>query len=243
MSLRLLIAATTGVVLASVAAPGGVSSNGAQSNPGESGPFARIAFLQPNNGDTIDFEAGYLRHLAFHRQAGDSWRWYGWTIWAGDRQRWLIYATFGHSATSLDNPVSPAEDERDNIANVVPHARFAGNAIYEYLPALSSGNGVPTPLPRAELTTVDIHRGARESFEAAIAARRPTSGEVLWYRIAAGGPSGRYVRLRPRPTLAALLSETGERALPDDPAIVAAATVEILNFRPTLSYGIAPDSR
>src|SRR5436190_13375387 len=25
-----------------------------------------------------------------------------------------VYATFGHSAASLDNPVAPAEDERDN---------------------------------------------------------------------------------------------------------------------------------
>src|SRR5262245_391215 len=68
-------------------------------------PFARMAVLRPNDGDTIDFEAGYIRHLDFHRQAKDSWTWYGWTIWAGDRQRWFVYATFGHSAASLNNPV------------------------------------------------------------------------------------------------------------------------------------------
>ena len=74
----------------------------------EKGPYARIAILRPHNGDTVDFEAGYLRHLEFHRQAKDTWGWYGWSIWAGDRQRWFVYATFGHSAASLDNPV-PAE--------------------------------------------------------------------------------------------------------------------------------------
>src|SRR5262245_32748561 len=105
----------------------------------ERGPYARIAVLRPHDGHTVDFEAGYTRHLAWHRQAGDSWVWYGWTVWAGERQRWFVYATFGHSAAGLDNPVAPAEDERDNVLNVAPHCEYAGNALYEYLPALSRG--------------------------------------------------------------------------------------------------------
>src|SRR4051812_41109760 len=85
--------------------------------------YARIAVLRPNDADTVDFEAGYIRHLDFHRRAKDSWVWYGWTVWAGERQRWFVYATFGQPAASLDKPVPPAEDERDNISNVTPHAQ------------------------------------------------------------------------------------------------------------------------
>src|ERR1041384_784302 len=77
------------------------------------GPYARIAFLHPRDGDTVDFEAGYTRHLDWHRQAGDTWAWSGWTIWAGERQRWFVYASFSHPAADLDALVSPAEDERD----------------------------------------------------------------------------------------------------------------------------------
>ena len=207
----------------------------------EKGPYARIAILRPHNGDTVDFEAGYLRHLEFHRQAKDTWGWYGWSIWAGDRQRWFVYATFGHSAASLDNPVPAAEDERDNIANVTPHAEFAGNALYEFLPVLSRGTGVPTPTPRVELTTVDLNPGAGQAFEAALGAGQPTpQGETLWYRMVAGGPAPRYVRLRPRPSLASVLEGQGEQALPDKVnGLVAKTTVEILNFRPTMSYGVA----
>src|SRR5229473_7924510 len=80
----------------------------------ERGPYARIAILRPHDGHTVDFEAGYIRHLEWHRQARDPWVWYGWGVWAGERQRWFIYATFGHSAASLDRAVAPAEDERDN---------------------------------------------------------------------------------------------------------------------------------
>src|SRR5262245_1042960 len=123
------------------------------------GPYARFSVLTPHDGDTVDFEAGYIRHLQWHRQAEDPWSWYGWTIWAGERQRSFVYATFGHSAAELDGAVSPVEDERDNIVNVTPHAHFAGSALCEFLPALSRGSGMPTPASRAELTTVDLHPG------------------------------------------------------------------------------------
>jgi hypothetical protein len=43
----------------------------------ERGPYARIAILRPHDGHTVDFEAGYIRHLEWHRQARDTWVWYG----------------------------------------------------------------------------------------------------------------------------------------------------------------------
>src|SRR6516164_8905002 len=122
----------------------------------EKGPYARIAVLRPHDGDTVDFEAGYIRHLEWHSQARDPWIWYRWTVWAGERQRWFVYARFGHSAANLDNPVSPAEDERDNISSVTPHAQFIGNAVYEYLPVLSRGTSEPRPNARLEFTAVEL---------------------------------------------------------------------------------------
>jgi hypothetical protein len=213
----------------------------AESSPG---PYARIAFLRPNDGATVDFEAGYIRHLEWHRQAKDAWTWYGWNIWSGERQRWFVYATFGHTAASLSSPVSPAEDERDNIANVTPHALFAGNGVYEYLPALSRGTGVPQPTLRMEFTTVDLIPGNDKAFEAALSARQSSlKDETLWFRMLNGGPMPRYVRLRPRPTLAAILDSSAEQALPDKVnSLIAKTTIEILNLRPTMSYGVTPVS-
>jgi hypothetical protein len=210
--------------------------------PNGRGPYARIAVLRPHDGHTVDFEAGYIRHLDWHRQAKDPWVWFGWTVWAADRQRWFVYASFGHSAASLDNPVRPAEDERDNVVNVAPHAQFLGNALYEYLADLSRGTGEPPPHARLELTTVDLNPGAAQRFEAALRARQSAlRGETLWFRMVAGGTVPRYVRLRPRPSLSAILDGTSEAALPDgvDDSI-AKATVEILTLRPAMSYGLAP---
>ena len=218
------------------------------------GPYARISVLRPHDGDTVDFEAGYIRHLDWHRQNNDTWTWYGWTVWAGERQRWFVYATFGHSAAEMDGPVDPAGDERDNISNVTPHAHFVGSALYEFLPALSHGTGVPTPTARLELTTVDLVPGGEEAFEAALCHPERSEGpgraggapplppdpslalgmtETLWYRMIAGGPVPRYLRLRPRPNLSALLDDKAEQAFPD-----AKTTVEILNLRPAMCYGV-----
>ena len=211
---------------------------------GDRGPYARIAFLKPRDGNTVDFEAGYIRHLDWHRQASDPFAWYGWTISAGERQRWLVYATFGHSAAAFDGAVNPADDEKDNVANVMPHSEFAGGGFYEFLPALSRGTGVPTPAPRAEMTTVDLLPGAARAFETAVATHpAKLSGETLWYRMIAGGPSPRYVCLRPRPNLATILGAASEPPLSDDVSrLVAKTTVEILSLRPNMSYGL-PEGR
>lgn len=205
--------------------------------------FARIAFLRPHDGDTVDFEAGYIRHLEFHRQARDEWTWYGWSIWAGDRQRWFVYATFGHTIASLDKPVPPAEDERDNVSNVTPHAQFAGNGVYEFLAALSRGTGVPTPTARLELTTVDLNAGKAQLFEDALSSDwAALQSETLWYRLVAGGPVPRYVRLRPQASLSSIVSSRNDQSIPDKAsAWIAKTTIEILNLRPTMSYGLSPD--
>jgi hypothetical protein len=209
----------------------------------ERGPFARIAIMRALDGQTVDLEAGYMRHLEWHRQAKDAFSWYSYTIWAStERQRWIIYATFGHSAASLSNPVSPAEDERDNIINVLPHAQFLGNAVYEFLPALSRGKGVPTPTLRAEFMTVELNQGAGKAFEALIAAgQSKLQGETLWYRMVAGGDAPRYVRMRPRASLAVLLDERADQALPDKATgLVSKVTVEILNLRPNMLVNVTP---
>ena len=94
------------------------------------GPYAGITILRPLDSQSVDLEAGYIRHLEWHRQAKHTFRRYSYAVWAStERQRWFIYATFGHAAASLSNPVSPAEDERDNILNVLRHTQFLGDAV------------------------------------------------------------------------------------------------------------------
>jgi hypothetical protein len=130
--------------------------------------------------------------------------------------------------------------------NVLPHAQFAGNWVYEFLPALSRGdaNGVPTPAPRAELTTVDVTLGNANAFEAALAEEQAKlQGETLWYRMVVGGTPPRYIRLRPRASLAAILDERADQALPERVnSLIARLTVETLNLRPNMLVNVTPDT-
>jgi hypothetical protein len=208
------------------------------------GLFARIAIMRALDGHSVELEAGYIRHLEWHRRANDPFAWYSYSVWAStERQRWIIYATFGHTAVELSNPVSPVEDERDNLINVLPHAQFLGNAVYEFLPLLSRGNGVPTPTPRAEYTTVELYYGTDRAFEAALGGEKSKlQAETLWYRLVVGGNTPRYVRLRPRASLASILDERAHQALPDRVnALISKMTVETLNLRPDMLVNVTPE--
>ena len=82
---------------------------------------------------------------------------------------------------------------------------------------------------------LDVKTGAESDFEESLRDQQATlQGETLWYRMIAGGPTPRYLRLRPRPSISAILEMS--RALPD---AIEKATIEILNLRPTMCYGLA----
>jgi len=193
---------------------------------------------------SVDLEAGYIRHLEWHRQAKDSFGWYSYSISVStERQRSIIYATFGHTAAELSNPVSPAEDWRDASITLLPHIQFTGSGIYEFLPGLSRGNAVPTPTPLAEYTTVELNYGAGKAFEAAVAGEQSKlQGETLWYRLVEGGNAPRYVRLRPRASLAGILDEHADQALPEKVnGLISKMTVETLNLLPNMLVNVTPE--
>src|SRR5204862_3688566 len=130
------------------------------------------------------------------------------------------------------------------------HVEYAGNGLYEYLPGISRGRGEPSmgepqPSGKLEFTTVDLVPGAAKAFEAALSVGQSAlQGETLWYRMVAGGAAPRYVRLRPRPSLSAILEGTSAQALPDGISpLIAKTTVQILTLRPTMSYGLDAPAR
>ena len=214
-------------------------------SPQAAGPYAVIGMMRAvDERHSVDLEAGYVRHLEWHRQVRDPFDWYSYSVSAStERQRWIIYATFGHTATELSNPISPAEDWRDASITLLPHVEFKGNAIYEFLPGLSRGNGMPTPTRLAEYTTVELNYGEGKVFEAALAGEQSKlQGETLWYRLVEGGNAPRYIRLRPRANLASILDEHADQALPDKVnTLVTKMSVETWNLRPDMLVNVSPE--
>jgi hypothetical protein len=90
---------------------------------------------------------------------------------------------------------------------------------------------------------VELTQGACKAFESAIAAEQSKlRGETLWYRMVVGGDTPRYVRLRPRASLAAILDERAEQALPDKVnGLISKVTVETLNLRPNMLVNVTPE--
>ncbi|HEU5292453.1 MAG TPA: hypothetical protein VFU05_17520, partial [Cyclobacteriaceae bacterium] len=128
--------------------------------------------------------------------------------------------------------------------NVVPQATFAGNWMYEFLPALSSGTGVPRATPRVELITVDLNPGEGVAFETALKKANATSkGEILWFRMVAGASAPRYLRMRTVSNMEELLSQQSDHAIPDNTkGIIREMTIEILALRPNMSLGISVET-
>jgi hypothetical protein len=130
------------------------------------------------------------------------------------------------------------------VVRVIMGIKFLGNGVYEFLPALSRGNGVPTPTPLAECTTVELNYGTAKAFEAALGAEHSKlQGETLWYRMVVGGNAPRYVRLRPRASLASILDERADQALPDRVnGLISKMNVETLNLRPNMLVNVTPNA-
>jgi hypothetical protein len=214
----------------------------AQQAPAE---YARISLLRPHDGQTAEFEAGYKRHLDWHRAAGDSWTWLGWSFVAGERVGWFLDATFAHTPEALGAAVAPAEDAADNARNVHPHAEVISHGVYRFLPHLSRGGPQPAPGPLLELTTVTVRPGREGEFErlaGRIAARAPDPA-YGWYRLVSGGRQGTYLLLRPLASVAEAARSTPfldgvayEKDLARLADVAAGIQQEVLLFRPDLTY-------
>lgn len=138
--------------------------------------------------------------------------------------------------------MAPAEDWPDALTTLFPHAKLVEDGVYEFLPALSRGDGVPAPALCAEYTTVELNGGTSKVFEAALAGgKSKLQGEALWYRLVVGGSTPRYVRLRPRSSLAPILDGRADQALPDKViGLISKMKTEALNLRPDFLVNVTP---
>ncbi len=193
--------------------------------------FARITVIAPREGLARQFEEGYKRHLDWHRDAGDSWTWYGWTVATGERLGWFIDGTFDRAAEDFDAAVKPAEDVADNEKNVVPFGRFVSSSFYQLRADLSR---LPTDrlgAPFATFTMVHVRPEKQAAFEKALASR-----ELLVFEQLAGGPHPSYLLIAPADKLSQVILSRILAA--GDP--YESATSEMVRFRRDLTYVPAP---
>jgi len=195
-----------------------------------------MVVIQPKPGQDAQFEAGYERHLEWHKKAHDPWTWYGWSFVLGDRLGQFMDGTFGHAMANFDAAVQPAVDRADNDLNVAPHADFLSHGIYKRLDAAGAGAPLPDITPFIALSTYLIAPGEEQAFERVLAAQRSKAGQdarFTWYRLQIGGQAPQYVLMRPAASFA-LAAELPEVA-PAAP-MIRSVRHELLRYRENLSY-------
>ena len=107
----------------------------------QTGLVGQFAVWKPKEGKEDLFEAGYKKHLEWHRTNGDTWDWYGWFFSSGPRTGTFVDATLFRSWAELDHPVKPAEDWADNRIHTVPFANLETVFRVAYMPGLSIQDG------------------------------------------------------------------------------------------------------
>jgi len=197
--------------------------------------LARIVVIKPKPGQNAEFEAGYKRHLEWHRRNQDPWQWYGWTFVLGERLGQFMDGTFGHTAAGFDSAIKPAEDGADNAINVTPYADFVSHGVYERLDALSRGTPLPDTSPFLVLNTYHVVHGQESAFERAWqrVSSKANIERATWYKLRLGGTGSQYILMRPATSFGAAAALP---ALEFPAGIIERSTTELLRYQPALSY-------
>src|SRR4051812_19384775 len=204
------------------------------------GPYLLLGVLRRLEGHDFAFDAGVARHWQWHRDHRDPYVWHAWAIRFSDRVGGLVFASFNHSAGSLDSTVAPAEDWADWRITGAPHSEFTNLETYRYLPELSRGTGDPGPATLLEFTTVVVQPAAASAFEAKLKAGQPSlKEETLWYRLVIGGHLPKYLRLRARRQVSAVSEGADDPVLAQASAMITRVSVELLVSAPSLTIDVA----
>jgi hypothetical protein len=226
---------------------------GFDSVPAQQPPTGGFLFAYATT-DRASFEAGYRRHLDWHRTAGDSLTWFGWDVLVGSRPGVFVDGFFGAPFEALDVRVDPAGDQADATENVLAHADPVDRELVAIRRDLSTATPLEdsTPTVFVEVVWYEVAPGQIETFAGTLAGlRREASDRSLLpysvYERVAGAEIGFIImvwrdrlstfdeqRRSPRRALERILSElpAGNVSI----SIVRSVKSEVWLYRPDLTY-------
>lgn len=149
----------------------------------------------PKEGMNEQFDAGYKKHLEWHRQHKDPLLWYAWYVVFGDRLGMFIDGCFGSTFAAFDERVSPAEDRVDFEQTTAPYADPVFRTAYTLRSDLSTATPLEDrkPSPMVHVGYYQIHPGKQAAFEKVLRAVKQylqnvtDSLDMTWYELTAGG--------------------------------------------------------
>ena len=167
----------------------------------DSGDAAQLFFYRPKDGMESQFDAGYRKHLEWHRTHDDPLVWYGWYITHGPRMGTFIDGSFGAPFAAFDQRVAPADDGKDAERTFLSYAEPTARAVYRVRRDLSTG--VPleqwAPTKLVQVYTYKVRVGRGERFEKIAKRMRATldaakvKSAFTWYEGVGGTASPSYM--------------------------------------------------
>ncbi len=143
-----------------------------QASTRDSGDAAHLFGYRAKPGMRARFDAGYRRHLEWHRVRRDPLVWYGWYVVDGPRAGMFVDGSFGAPFAAFDRRVDPEGDAADGAANVTAYADAAMRASYRLRREFSTGFPLERwrPSPSVQVFRYRLRPGTQARFEQALAA-------------------------------------------------------------------------
>ena len=129
-----------------------------------------LVHVTPKEGMKAQWEEGTKKHMAFHREKGDTWQWFVWEIVSGQYAGEFVVGTFEHTWADFDNrPVDLAEDVANRKMNSEAYVKAANIKYITDLP----GHSVPPaegagPSKMVSLVTVYAKPDKAEAYVNAV---------------------------------------------------------------------------
>ena len=178
-----------------------------QQQPSE---VTRVFFVTPKVGMELQFEDAVKKHLDWHRQKNDPWRWDVRYTETGRTTGEYIFITAGHQWKDFDNSPVPAKDDGEHfLSTVQPFVASWLSSILVTRRDLTRAE--PGAAPSALATVVYFHlkygqtakfvdaeRQIREALDKTNAPIRAS-----WYQLSSTGVNGTFVLSVPRENWAA----------------------------------------
>jgi hypothetical protein len=222
------------------------------------GDATHLFAYTPKPGMDAQFDAGYQKHLAWHRTHNDPLVWYGWTITHGPRMGMFIDGSFGAPFSAFDHRVAPADDAKDADRTFMAFGEPAFRAVYRVRRDLSTGTPLEQwqPTAMAEVHVYKLKLGKAAQFEQIVKRMRAVveasggQGMHTWYEGVGGTASPEFMLMVARNDWASYDKSPGDlervmssvedattrrELLAAYAACVDSVTSEIWRYRPEMS--------
>ena len=220
-----------------------------------------IIVIHIKPGSEMQYTAGHIRHIAWHKTQKDTWTWFTDDIASGPDTGAQLAGTCGHRWSDFgpDREKFMAADMTDVEKNILPYVAGAQVSYWAFRPDLSrdtTPEGQNPPVPYDTVTHFFLHPGGGTAFtdgikkinEGAQKTSYGTPGRI--YQLINGGEGPHFVLVAPRKSLADLqpqdktldqmmteaFGDEGKTTLESFRKSYHRVVTELLHSRPDLSY-------